>query len=470
MKVTYEAMRSSELFARLIGAALRDTSTTTMRALIDTGLTSAEIESPHVSALWGVAKEQFKHTERVDTTLIEDALAELLDPDLQRAAVYARDTVTMCLDAAPIRGPHELPGLLDHARKRVALRRLAKAGDKLSKASADPFGDPVKIIDRLRAEADAIAASTTVLKAANGAELAAMALQMIEHGEPEGDRCPTGFPQIDATTEGGMQRGLPTVLGAGMGVGKTTFAGHMVLTALEAGRRVLWLSFEAPARDVTKALTQMKARRRIPKRADEGTHELRSDLYGAAGWLGAQPIWVLKSGGMTVEQVIATVRAYKQLQDVDYVVVDYVQDIERTMPLLPRDDLNYAHISKRLRDLAETEHLFLLETSQLGEIKEKRKPTKDDTAYTKQIGKDAALVVMVDRDFAAKDARMRDVSMLMLVKNRYNGRLVEEWMRYSHDEGGILIPCSGEGGPVATVNVYAPPTYYAGDAWDGADA
>lgn len=67
---------------------------------------------------------------------------------------------------------------------------------------------------------------------------------------------PTGFEVLDSM--GGLKRGIVTVVGAHSGVGKSTFAMHLVRSAAVAGVHTMWFSMEDPLPDTLDRIFAME--------------------------------------------------------------------------------------------------------------------------------------------------------------------------------------------------------------------
>jgi replicative DNA helicase len=433
--------------ARLLGAALRDSSL--MRMLLDAGLRGADFDSPHLERLWSVMTEHYQHAGSLEVSLVQDGLEALFEESR-----FARETIDTCLRQEPIRFREELPGLIDHMRRRVANRRLARLAEDLARAVQVENANPVQIAQKHRSAIESILVGASAMTAATGAELAALGERLLHEGEEETERVRLGFPLIDEALGGGAIRGEPTVIGADTGIGKSTFAGHIVMQALADGHRVLWFSLEARRKKITRMLVKMRSGFVYPKKGEKASRERGAALAAAHAWLAEQPLLVEDASGITVEDLRARATLYMHLHDVDTIIVDYAQDISRSTAH-GRDDLNYAHISTELRKLAANGNVALIEMSQVSELdKGQKRLGKENTAFTKQFGRDAFAVVMLEGDRGVPDEIMRNVTRLGLVKNRENGKLVDEWMRYL-PETGCLHPSKENGELIRIVEASA---------------
>jgi replicative DNA helicase len=453
----------SKIACRLLGAGMRDP--VILRDLINLGAVGSDFTAPALRETWGAMLPIWKSMGRADPALVEDALASVLDNDRD-----ARETIDWCMKAAPIEG-FELPGLLDHMRQRIACRRLQNAGGELVKAAGDDYASPAKIIEGLRTKLDSIAMGSSVLRSAGAAELAAIAMERLKSGTPAFERVPSGMPLIDKALGGGMIVGRVNVVIADTGVGKSTFSRMNVVAALRAKVPSLYFTFGESERDeVAYGLIESMAGTRYPDEGVQVSRQQGGAIARAAAEFHDLPIWIEDASALTVEEVTSVVRAHRNAYGIKAVFLDYVQDVEATAHG-KRDDLAYVHISRTLRTLAKNERLALIEYSQLADAKPGEKIGPKHTAFSKQFGRDAATVVILERDTEAKNPDMRDVTRAALRKNRITGKLVEEFFRFDHASWS-LISCGPTGEPLSTVDVpgYGPPRDDLYLAWDGDDA
>jgi replicative DNA helicase len=424
------------LVERTIGLAMINP--TVMERLVRAGVSSAEFEHEAHSTMFSTMVGLFASHMRCDAGMVEARLRDVgwrgadakrwvrAAEDAGRSAVVDDETVTTYIDRIRV------------AAARRRLRALAR--DVI--ASTEPGRDEgvSSLASRIVAEVESIVAGSTSTRTKSAADLAS---GLVKRLEQERDnpvvRAPLGVRPIDEACRGGPRLGSVLVFGADTGVGKTTFLRHFLLSMLRAGRRVAVFTFEASSEQIFDGLAEMTAGLRLGNVSS--TSSGWSRLEEATAWLHEQPLWIHDSEAMTVEELASKVHSFVKRERVDVVLVDYVQDIERSTKHA-RDDLNFMHISKTLRRLTQRYPLLLVENAQLndddgGAAGGKRKapgtgdgPTERNLAFTKQWAKDASYILMAHRPKLSEDDVLRDVTSLRLIKNRHEGKLARAWMKY----------------------------------------
>lgn len=433
-------LEEARLAGRLLGGGMMDPAV--MAELASTGLSEADFRVERMRLVWRVCLAEYRGSGRSEPTLVVDSLAPLLGGD----EALAKATVEFCL-RSPVHRKQELPALVEHLRRRVATRRITELLVEQHRASRAEGADPLAIAGRLTARLRSITEKASSLVSASGVELGDIGHRRLAEGVPLLPRYPLGLPAIDEMLGGGAAIGRCTVVMADSGVGKSTYAAHMVLAALDAGRRILWFSFEADRGEISEALTEMRAGRRYPGVRDPLSRSASASLAEASAWLAEQPIWIDDASGLRVEEITARARSHQAAHGIDLVIVDYVQSTRTAEG--SRGDMAFIQVSEALRASAKDDGLGMLLLSQIAEKKAGEKLAH--TAFSKQFERDAAALLLVERDKQAKNAQMRDVSRVTLLKNRFGGHLGEMFMRFDHGTRR-LIPCGPTGERVNTIH------------------
>jgi replicative DNA helicase len=139
---------------------------------------------------------------------------------------------------------------------------------------------------------------------------------------------PTGLTKLNVTLRG-FRPGAFYVLAARPRRGKTTLALNFALTALEAGKKVLYFTDEMLADDLAIKLLAKKARVNSDKLESGDLSEDEIDrVYYATPKLDALPLLVHDTFDGSHALVMATIEKYHRRGQVDLVVVDYLQQLE----------------------------------------------------------------------------------------------------------------------------------------------
>lgn len=224
-------------------------------------------------------------------------------------------------------GPHAAWSV--HARKiRHAHYRdeAEKAAEQITLAVADgkgaeAFTDAAARLAALEADSEGVRLPTI-------GEIASLRMRAYEEGVGKGLGVQTGFRQLDDVM-GGLPRGVPTVLGARPGVGKTSVSLNLALGAAQRGTRVLVVTYEDSGATCTDRAISILSH--VPaqsiRRGEMAAHEMRK-LTDAIVTLKQLPVYFDEHRG-NVQQMVRRVRKTIAQHDIGCVFIDYVQKIPK---------------------------------------------------------------------------------------------------------------------------------------------
>lgn len=238
--------------------------------------------------------------------------------------------------------------------------------------------------------------------------------------QPEG--VPTGFSHFDSITGGLMPETL-IVLAARPAMGKTAFALNIARNvAKSSGRPALIFSLEMTGTAL--ALRTLAADGRISlKRLKDATLEEAewARLADSADVLKDSPIFIDESPGLTLSNIRARARAFKNEHPNGVIFLDYLQIV--AMEKHQKD--KFAHVgevSRGLKELARELQLPIVALAQLSRDLERRankRPMMSDLRESGQIEQDAEVIVFLYRDEVYNpDTPDRGVTEVIVGKNR----------------------------------------------------
>lgn len=205
----------------------------------------------------------------------------------------------------------------------------------------------------------------------DGKPLRALALEAIDRYEDMVRNrgklgVPTGIPALDEIS-GGWKPGQTTVVCGETGGGKTTFALHCIVAALESGCGVLLFSLEMDRAEIFDLLVSNFAE--VNRNAFNTGSFLERDLSRistAMPKIMNLPLYIEDGSILTADQIKARVFQLKSDNQIGLVVVDYIQFVS---PGLTRDnrEQQVAGISQSLRSIARESNLPMIVLSQLNE-------------------------------------------------------------------------------------------------------
>jgi replicative DNA helicase len=236
---------------------------------------------------------------------------------------------------------------------------------------------------------------------------------------------PTGFRDLDKLT-GGLQPGELIVIAARPSMGKTALALNLARNAsLDHHRKVAVFSLEMTTRALILRMLSSEAR------GDMSTlpggylamHDF-TKLTEAGDRLSRASVWIDDSGEASILEMKAKSRRLAADQDLDLVIVDYLQ-LARSEKRTERKDLEIAEVSRGLKALAKELDIPVIALSQLNRGPEqrdpdKRRPMMGDLRESGAIEQDADVVAFIYRDEVYNRDREenRGIAELIIEKQR----------------------------------------------------
>ncbi len=424
-----------------------------MTGLVACGMADVDVDHETHKSIWRVALRRHAAGLALDFRAIE---VDLLDVGVEPDEAQSFMTVLMrdASDAPPV----NLAGHVEDLKRRVSLRRMRAVGARMVADTLRPGANAAAIMARSVVDAEAIIRNAASLSGASAKEMAAAdAARDAATNQPD-EYIPLGLPGIDESLGGGAMLGGITIIGADSGIGKSTVARHIIRHACTRPKPepTVLFTFEmkwAGEKGLFSALRQLDAGIAIPANVRMLPGRQQTELILARDRVATWPLWIEDRDNVVVEEVVSAIHLYVKRYAVRLVVVDYVQDIEFSTRH-SRADMNYAHISKTLRRCAADLHIAIVSLSQIKEIDIKDRthknwqgPTLGHLPETKQWGKDAVGVVMLDRNPNAPE-HLADLVRARSVKSRHGqGRRATSWVSYSAETTRLTM-CNEAGEPL----------------------
>jgi replicative DNA helicase len=204
-------------------------------------------------------------------------------------------------------------------RDKAVLRRFAFDLHRLWAECYEPQESPRGLLE----QAEAVArAHMQVLGRGAGTSLLDVAKSMArERAAPAAPTTPTGFPWLDEQLTGGFRAGQLFYVGARPGTGKSVLAGQMAVSALNAGKRVVYVTLEMSAAEMLERLS-CSFMGISYGRVSRGDPSLLSEFnVGVKELVTCKRLEIVDAPAMSVLDVEAAAVARKA----DVVFVDYLQ-------------------------------------------------------------------------------------------------------------------------------------------------
>ena len=332
--------------------------------------------------------------------------------------------------------------LRDYAMLREMLRACRSAEDMCK----NPTGDVRTLLDSVEASLFRVRNNFVRPEIKSFKTLIDDAFQhfmdLLEHKVAPG--IPTGFPDLDRLTGGGLKKQEMFVLAARPSIGKTSLALNIVRNVVlkdvpnEPRKRVMFFSLEMGAESVTARLLSTESGVPLSSIMDgsfNSENEL-SKLTQAASVLQRAQLVIDPTGGISTYELRAKARKEKEMNGLDLIVIDYLQLMKAPEAARESRQVEVSAISGGLKKLAKDLDVPVLVLAQLNRETEKgqgggknAKPKLSNLRESGSIEQDADVVVFLhrDRDESKENAREGGSSAgpikseLIVEKNR-NGK------------------------------------------------
>lgn len=209
---------------------------------------------------------------------------------------------------------------------------------------------------------------------------------------------PTFSQALDAHT-GGFQNGNLVILAARPAMGKTTIALHMALQQVKHGMPVGFFSLEMSAEQLAQKVLSSESSLQIRSitNGDVPANQL-DELQNISTTVSGMPLHLCDTGGLSINQLIATAKMWKHKHGIKILYVDYLQLITTydTTQRFQRRDQEVGYISARLKALAKELHIPVVVLSQLSRAPEGRtdkRPLLSDLRESGAIEQDADMIL-----------------------------------------------------------------------------
>lgn len=248
----------------------------------------------------------------------------------------------------------------------------------------------------------------------------------------------TGLPKLDMMTSG-LEKGGLTVLAARPAMGKSALAWQLAERAAMDSENVLVASYEMGAGQLgRRGLSRLSHIDSNRIRRGELTPDEWRALSEAGRRMAQLPIWINDYPPHQIEQLRSQVHRHKTKHGVDFVIVDYLQQMSG--PQKGNRNNEVEHISRGLKRMARELDVHVLALAQLSRGVEHRSPPRpvlSDLRDSGAIEQDADNVFLLWRpeyyfdDNTPNDARAKWMGKAqgILAKQRdgETGRVLMEW-------------------------------------------
>ncbi len=318
-------------------------------------------------------------------------------------AVGGKEYIGFLVDAVPTSANVEFHARI--VREKALLRRLIEASTTIVQDVYDGGQTASELIDEAENRIFQVSQQRGHAGFSRIKELLWPTMERIEERGKSGQHIsgvPSGFTDLDDMTTG-FQKGDLVIVAARPSMGKTAMVLNMAqYAAIEHSIPVAIFSLEMSKDSLVQRL--LTAEGRVDsQRMRKGT--LQSDdfarLARAAGILSAAPMWIDDTPGITLLEIRSKARRLKAANDIQLVIVDYLQLIHTPTESESRQQ-EISFISRSLKGLAKELEVPIIVLSQLSRAPEARagehrRPQLSDLRDSGAIEQDADVVMFIYR-------------------------------------------------------------------------
>ncbi|SDL09562.1 replicative DNA helicase [Tessaracoccus oleiagri] len=353
---------------------------------------------PNHETIYNAIVDLFGRGEPADTVTVAGELSKQGELQKIGGPVYLHDLHASVSIAANAIYYAEL------VREKAVLRRLVNASIRIAQLGYQGQGDVDKIVD----EAQQTLYEVTDKRASEDyrslGELMEPTFDELEAIQSSGDALagvPTGFVELDRLTNG-LHPGQMIIVAARPGVGKSTFALDICrAAAIHNDLTTAFFSLEMSRTEIVMKVLSAESsvhlgRLRGSGKMDEADWQRVTDK---GVMLTNKPFFIDDSPNLTMMEIRAKARRLKQRNDLQLIVLDYLQLMSSGKKVESRQ-LEVSEFSRQIKLLAKELEIPVIALSQLSRNTEQRKdgvPQLSDLRESGSLEQDADLVIMLHR-------------------------------------------------------------------------
>jgi replicative DNA helicase len=348
------------------------------------------------SDIFEVMMELVNRSEPVDTVTVANDLKKKKKLDMAGGEVYLMELVESAVTPANV---EYHAGIV---KEKASLRLLINVSTNIITRCFDE-GDRVEsLLDEAESKIFEVSQGRVKQKMEKVGDLLPKTFEDIEsYGKGQILGIPSGFKDLDEMTAG-FQGGDLIILAGRPSMGKTGLALAMgASAAIHAGKAIGVFSLEMSRGQLVQRL--------LCSQAKINMHQLRTGRLPTRDFpklsLGAGPLYEARifiddSSDIDVVQMRSKARRLKAQDQLDMLIVDYMQLIKPTYRTNSREQ-EIAHISRSLKGLAKDLNIPIMALSQLSrrvEERTERRPQLSDLRESGAIEQDADVVLFIYRE------------------------------------------------------------------------
>lgn len=310
-------------------------------------------------------------------------------------------------------------------KEKSVLRELIKGAKSISDMAYDESDTLPRLIERSEQIVFDISASRESNDLVHISDILQLSYESIaKNSENQGGitGLDTGFGELNKRT-GGFHGGELIIIAGRPGMGKSTFAVNIAeYVSIHLGKTVAIFNLEMPRDQIVNRIICSQA---LVSNGKIRTGTLQPDdwekIVDVADTIARAPMYIDDSASITVSQIRAKCRRLKQINNLEMVVIDYLQLMQGSGRSENRQQ-EISEISRSLKVLAKELDIPVVALSQLkreSESQKGKRPILSDLRESGAIEQDADMVMFLFRNYYySKDPEEKDLSECIIAKNR----------------------------------------------------
>lgn len=310
-------------------------------------------------------------------------------------------------------------------KEKSVLRELIKGAKSISDMAYDESDTLPRLIERSEQIVFDISASRESNDLVHISDILQLSYESIaKNSENQGGitGLDTGFGELNKRT-GGFHGGELIIIAGRPGMGKSTFAVNIAeYVSIHLGKTVAIFNLEMPRDQIVNRIICSQA---LVSNGKIRTGTLQPDdwekIVDVADTIARAPMYIDDSASITVSQIRAKCRRLKQINNLEMVVIDYLQLMQGSGRSENRQQ-EISEISRSLKVLAKELDIPVVALSQLkreSESQKGKRPILSDLRESGAIEQDADMVMFLFRNYYySKDPEEKDLGECIIAKNR----------------------------------------------------
>lgn len=396
----------------------------------------SDFENPFTRTLWSVCLELYQQDLAIDLATISARYSSKIAP-------YGGFDALLKVHNSYFRSSN-VERYVDEIKEQSAKRKLRVilAGAQTQiELDTQPFGETLAEIERgiltvrpdkrrggLRNDLDRIKLWWAAVEKRN-----------VEQDIPSGIM--TGWASVDGITQG-FARGDVVVVAGRTSMGKSAFAIECFIRAGKA-HKAGYISLEMSDDQILSRMASVMSgvplwRIRTGKLRDNDWLPLTNAASNMQGH------FICDERGLSADEIVTEIRRMKHRHGVDFVVVDYVQEVEESEQRGDNQGSKITRVMRKLRKVAQECDCAIMAVSQIGRESEKRSSTKEpglgDLAGSAGIENVADMVILLYRDDYYNPESQKPGALQVNIAKHRNGPVGKVELLFLKDSQRIHDP------------------------------